>query len=153
MRPDILNLMNLSRSTSLDIIIREAQNVEEVLFLRHKEQRQREFHKSKLFTNTNYSNSRSKAATTSTKSNHTTLPSSLETTNRRYAPLQPLLPLYTPFSQNSRKPITRWRCYETGHYSTECLLHIDTISSNQPATITSDGHPPRPFPPGKPKNE
>ena len=149
--PDVLNLMNLPRSTSLDTIIREAQNVEEILFLRHKEQRQREFHKSKLFINTDYSSSRSKTATTSTKPNHTTLPSSLETTSRSYAPLQPLLPLYTPLSRNSCRPITCWRCYETGHYSTECPLHTDTISSNQPATTTSDSYPPRPLPPRKTK--
>ena len=31
MRPDILNLMNLPRSSSIDKIIREAQNVEEIL--------------------------------------------------------------------------------------------------------------------------
>ena len=95
MRPDILNLMNLPCSTSLDIIIRGAQNIEEILFLHHKEQRQRVFHKSKLFTNTNHSDSRSKIETISTKSNHITLPTSLETTSRLYVLLQPLLPLYT----------------------------------------------------------
>ena len=106
MRPDILNLMNLPLSSSLDTIIREAQNVEQILFLRHKEQRQREFQKSKLFTHTNYSSSRSKLVIPSTKSSNTHIPSFLETTSRSYALPQPLLPSYLTFPQNSRNSIT-----------------------------------------------
>ena len=151
MRPDILNLMNLPRSSSLDTIIREAQNVEEILFLRHKEQRQREFQKSNLFTNTNYSSSLSKVVTPSTKFRNTHIPSFLETTSRSCALPQPLLPSYSTFPQNSRNSTTCWRCYETGHYSTEYPLNTDIIPSTRTGTTAADSYAPHPLPPLKKK--
>ena len=52
MRPDMLNLMNFSLSSSLDLVISEAQKVEEILYLRNKEQHQRDLNKPKSsFTN------------------------------------------------------------------------------------------------------
>jgi hypothetical protein len=47
MRPDMLTLMNFSRTSSLDAIILEAQKIEEILYLRNKEQRQCELLKLK----------------------------------------------------------------------------------------------------------
>ena len=151
MRPDILNPMNRPLSSSLNTIIREAQNVEQILFLRHKEQRQHEFQKSKLFTNTNYSSSRSKLVIPSTKSSNIHIPSFLETTSRSYALPQPLLPSYITFPQNSRNSITCWRCYETGHYSTKCPLNTDIIPSTRTGTTAADSYAPHPLSPRKTK--
>lgn len=46
MRPDMLTMMNATRSVSLDDLIIEAQHVEEILYLRNKEQRLRTAYRS-----------------------------------------------------------------------------------------------------------
>ena len=154
MHPDIFTLMNLPSSLSLNTIIQEAQKVEEILFLRHKEQRQREFQKSKLFLNTNCFSSRPKFVTPSVKSTNITVPSFVETSSRSHPPpSQPLLPSYSSLPQHSRTPITCWRCYETGYYSTDCPLNTATIPSNRVTTTPSDSYAHRPLPPRKSKNE
>ena len=130
MRPDMLNLMNFSRSSSLEAIIVEAQKVEEILFLRNKEQRQREFRTNK----------------TTPSMNHYQLPTSATPTSSvHHSYTQPLMPpsnTYRTPTRNSqrtdpipprttRNPITCWRCYDTGHYSTHCPLNEEKPPSAQ----------------------
>jgi hypothetical protein len=91
MRPDMLALMNASRTLPLDEIILEAQQVEEIIYLRNKALRSH---------NTPHSEPLSNEPTT--------------------VPLMSLCP------QSSTPPLTIqshptcWRCYETGHYATNC---------------------------------
>ena len=52
MRTDMLTLMNATRSSSLEDIITEAQQVEEILYLRNKDARSRNHQRSKPTNNT-----------------------------------------------------------------------------------------------------
>ncbi|CAF2806991.1 unnamed protein product [Rotaria sp. Silwood2] len=100
MRPDILTLMNASRSASLDEIIVEAQQVEEILYLRNKELRLRNTPRSKpMFTRTN------------------TTPLMSLSTPTHHSPRNAY-----PVSTAQSNP-TCWRCYETGHYASNCPLN------------------------------
>lgn len=131
MRPDMLNLMNFSRTSSLNSIISEAQKVEEILFLRSKEQQQLDLVKTDR-TNTTHISSTSINAYTRTRP-------------RISAPL-PLI--QSSASQPSSRPtITCWRCYETGHYSTECPLNNVDSASSTPARTTNASYSSQPLPP------
>ncbi|CAM4818054.1 unnamed protein product [Rotaria magnacalcarata] len=104
MRPDMLMLMNNYRSSSLEEIIREAQKVEEILYRRQKEQRARTLLKSK---------------TTNAISPIPSLfaqPSRTTSSNR---------------SHLAKTSPTCWRCYEIGHYATQCPLN-ETKTNQSP---------------------
>ncbi|CAF1301583.1 unnamed protein product [Adineta ricciae] len=110
MRPDMLTLMNASRSQSLSNIITEAQQVEEILYLRNKEARRRANPRPKPTVNT---------------------PVSTLTTTNQYSTRN------APTTSNNSYLPTCWRCYETGHYATTCPLNetrrnYDSNEYNQP---------------------
>jgi hypothetical protein len=119
MRPDMLALMNAARTLTLDEIIFEAQQVEEILYLRNKALRSR----------------------TTTRSK----PLSSESTT---APLMSLFPRTSNSPRNPQSPpvaqsnITCWRCYETGHYATTCPLN-DTKRTLDPTENILQPLPPR----------
>ena len=160
MRPDMLNLMNFSRSSSLENIVIEAQKVEEILFLRNKEQRQRDLQQSKQ-TNTN---SYFRASASSARANQSTLPSLLDATfcppntSRLYVHSS-----MAPQPSTPRAAVTCWRCYEPGHYAPDCPLNEDKSLSNSATATNTDAYPPRvtssrnaPYPqsyPSRSKNE
>lgn len=116
MRPDMLALMNAARTLSLDEIISEAQQVEEILYLRNKALRSRTITCSK--------------------------PGPSEST---IAPLMSLSPRNTNPSRSSPPPpttqssITCWRCYESGHYATSCPLN-DTKRTFELTEDTTQPH-------------
>jgi hypothetical protein len=119
MRPDMLALMNAARTLTLDETIFEAQQVEEILYLRNKALRSRTTNRSK--------------------------PLSSESTT---APLISLFPRTSNPPRNPQSPpvaqsnITCWRCYETGHYATTCPLN-DTKQTLDPTEDTLQPLPPR----------
>lgn len=96
MRTDMLTLMNATRSASLEEIIAEAQQVEEILYLRNKEARSRNHQRYKP-TNTTPLLSLNTRNANQTRQYQTA-------TNSMYTP-------------------TCWRCYETGHYAPDCPLN------------------------------
>jgi hypothetical protein len=91
MRPDMLALMNAARTLTLDEIIFEAQQVEEILYLRNKALRSH---------NTPHSEPLSNEPTT--------------------VPLMSLYPQSSPSPLTTQSHPTCWHCYETGHYATNC---------------------------------
>ena len=116
MRPDMLSLMNFSHSSSLDAIILEAQKVEEILFLRNKEQNQREV---RLPTASPHVSSISSS----------NLPQLMSQSNH-YRPLPEMSQQRKPsVVRQPRPPITCWRCYETGHYSSHCPLNENNLAT------------------------
>jgi hypothetical protein len=94
MRPDMLTLMNVNRSSTLKDIITEDQQLEEILYLRNKEARRRTNQRSKPNASTPLLtlNTQTQYSSRNTQSPSTTTP-------------------------------TCWRCYETGHYATTCPLN------------------------------
>ncbi|CAM4928505.1 unnamed protein product [Rotaria socialis] len=100
MRPDTLNLMSASRSSTLNEIITEAQRVEEILYLRNKELRLRQ--------NTRYKRNVNGHDPTPLVSILTRAYNSSKNTS--------------PTSTTQANP-TCWRCYETGHYVLNCPLN------------------------------
>ena len=140
MRPDMLNLMNFSRSSSLETIIIEAQKVEEILFMRTKEQRQRDLQSSKP---TSVNNS-FRASTSSARVSQSNVPSLVDThmhssNNSRFNSRSTVAPL----SSTARPAVTCWRCYEPGHYAPDCPLNDDKFASNSPTGMTPDAYQPR----------
>lgn len=107
MRPDMLTLMNNCRSSSLDDIVTEAQKVEEILYLRNKEQRLCNLMKKSSSTSSN--NIPSLLSLPGKTSNSTRITNS--TSNSQFTP-------------------TCWRCYAPGHYATTCPLN-DPKSTTQ----------------------
>lgn len=97
MRTDMLTLMNASRSASLEEIINEAQQVEEILYLRNKETRSRNNQRNKPTNQTPL------LALSARNLN--------QSRSNQYS------------SQSSSFTPTCYRCYETGHYSTNCPLN------------------------------
>ena len=148
MRPDMLNLMNFSLSSSLDIIIKEAQSVEEILYLRNKEQRQRDLTKPKSSFTNSYPITRpyNLKNYTNLKPTNAILLMDLTTCYQPSSAHQQ--PTNQPAS-NNRTPITCWRCYETGHYSTECSLNSDYLPSSTFLSPTSANTSSQPLPPSK----
>jgi hypothetical protein len=137
MRPDMLNLMNFSRSSSLDHIILEAQKVEEILYLRAKEQRQRELQKNKPVFNTVDSTSlNSSSSPSSHSSTSRNIPSIMSTPNRTRPSPQSSQNQQWGSTTPSRTTVTCWNCYETGHYSPQCPL-INKPSNAIPSSTTS----------------
>ncbi|CAF1266259.1 unnamed protein product [Adineta ricciae] len=96
MKPDMLAVMNANRPQTLSNIITEAQQVEEILYLRDKEERRCANERSKLAANT---------------------PLLTLSTNNQYSARN--TPNTSPFSFTP----TCWRCYETGHYAIICPLN------------------------------
>ena len=133
MRPDLLNSMNFSLSSSVEAIISEAQKIEEILFLRSREQRQRDLLKGKPNTTTNYFNSSSPVPTY---------------TSNRFRAFNRHGPTHSSLSQqSSRTAITCWRCYEPGHYSTECPLNNDNHITTSTTTQNAGSQSSYPLPP------
>ena len=137
MRPDMLNLMNFSRSSSLEHIILEAQKVEEILYLRAKEQRQRDLHKLKQFS-PNDSTSFAQSSSSSSHSHSRHVPSLMFIPNRNRGSNYPSSNLSRTSTQSSRVPLTCWRCYETGHYAPDCPLIDKTQSQMAPSNKFSE---------------
>jgi hypothetical protein len=137
MRPDMLNLMNFSRSSTLDAIIIEAQKVEEILFLRNKEQRQRDLQHVKPTFVPNQLHSPISSSTFSSSRNNTKAPVLIDGFNNSRSSLR------TPQRQShtqtdvSRNTVTCWRCYGSGHYSSRCPLNTEhsTTAQTVPSTI------------------
>ncbi|CAF1968900.1 unnamed protein product [Rotaria magnacalcarata] len=102
MRPDMLNLMNVSRSSTLNEIITEAQHVEEILYLRNKEFRLRQNTRNKPSINGHNPTSLMSIPTRAWASN-----SSKNT---------------SPTSTTQANP-TCCRCCETDHYAPNCPLN------------------------------
>ena len=120
MRPDMLNLMNFSRSSSLQSILAEAEKVEEILYLRNKEQRHRDLTKTKSFPTISSPLAAPSLMSTSTRSSTST-----RAPPRSSASQQP---------SSNRNPVTCWRCYNVGHYSPDCPFND---------TKQQDSYPPR----------
>lgn len=152
MRPDMLNLMNFSRSCSLDAIIREAQKAEEILFLRNKEQRQRDVPRPKQSSNTNYFSSQPTFFPMSSKRKTNNISALMETPTHSRTPSQYTRPSPPSHLHAPRNSITCWRCYETGHYSTECPLNADTTSPTSTKPTTYENYSSQPLPPRHSKN-
>jgi hypothetical protein len=129
MRPDMLNLMNFSQSSSLEDILREAQKVEEILFLRNKEQRQRDLQSQKLTSTTNFFSLTPPPSTSSTAPNKVNHESWINSPRNSRSSTQAQQRSQPNQSQSSRSNVTCWRCYEVGHYSTECPLNNDQSPS------------------------
>lgn len=140
MRPDMLNLMNFSRSSSLDNIIIEAQKVEEILYLRTKEQRQRDLQQTKQTNAPNYVRA---LASSGHASGNTVTPlldvPSRQPPSSRSIPRSPLAS-QTPMN---RAAVTCWRCYETGHYAPDCPLNDEKSISGPPPAASPDVYPNR----------
>ncbi len=119
MRPDMLALMNAARTLSLDEIIFEAQQVEEILYLRNKASR---------------SHTATRSKPLSTESTAAPLMSRFSRTSN--PPRRPQSPPTAPSN------ITCWRCYETGHYATNCPLN-DTKRTFEPTENTPQPLMPR----------
>ncbi|CAM4850200.1 unnamed protein product [Rotaria magnacalcarata] len=120
MRPDMLNLMRASRSSTLNEIITEAQHVEEMLYLRNKELRQRQNARNKPNINGHNPTSLTSISTRAYNSSKNTSPTSTTQANP-----------------------TCCRCYETGHYAPNCPLNdsrrtFDSFDNN------TEPLPPRP---------
>ncbi|CAF2209212.1 unnamed protein product [Rotaria magnacalcarata] len=117
MRPDTLNLMSASRSSTLNEIITEAQHVEEILYLRNKELRLRQNTRNKPNIN---GHDPTPLVSISTRAYN----SSKNTSTTQVNP-------------------TCWRYYETGHYAPNCPLNdsrrtFDSFDNN------TEPLPPRP---------
>ena len=124
MRPDMLNLMNFSRSSSLEHIILEAQKVEEILYLRAKEQRQRELQKNKhVFNTVEFNSPQSSSSLSSHSSSSRNVPSPMSTPNRTRVSPQSSQNQQWGSTTPPRTTVTCWNCYETGHYSPQCPLN------------------------------
>ena len=135
MRPDMLNLMNFSRSSSLEHIILEAQKVEEILYLRAKEQRQRDLHKQKHGFSTSDSAPSALSPSSSSTSHSQSLPSLMSLPHRNRGTTSPSSNSPRPSTKPSRATVTCWRCYELGHYASACPLN--ETSPSQMATFTN----------------
>ncbi|CAM4980899.1 unnamed protein product [Rotaria socialis] len=143
MRSDMLTLMNSSRSSSLDAIIIEAQKVEEIIYLRNQEQRQRDMQKVKFAPQTTYVNHRSSFSSPAKSTYATSL---MDVTSRYRPPTRsPQLPTSIQ-STSPRNPITCWRCYETGHYSNDCPTNNDNNPSVSTANTTYAPYTSQPLP-------
>ena len=105
MRPDMLLLMNNHRASPLEDIIQEAQKIEEILYRRNKEQRDR----------------------TSTKPKNSASTTAIPSLFALYPPQNPLN--HQPLTKVKRSP-TCWRCYETGHYAPNCPLNANKFHSS-----------------------
>ncbi|CAF3775132.1 unnamed protein product [Rotaria sp. Silwood1] len=148
MRPDILTLMNVSRTSSLDSIITEAQQAEEILFLRNKEQRQRDLLKSKPAYYQNHSNTGTPHITYSPLAQSTTLvPPLMDVTTRSRAPPRTQQASSTAYKSSTRNPITCWRCYETGHYAIACPLNNEHQHQSASPSTPYDNYSSQPLPP------
>ncbi|CAF1276650.1 unnamed protein product [Rotaria magnacalcarata] len=120
MRPDMLNIMSASRSSTLNEIITEAQHVEEILYLRNKELRLRQNTRNKSSINGHNPTSLMSIPTRACNSSKNTSPTSTTQANS-----------------------TCWRCYETGHYAPNYPLNdsrrtFDSFDNN------TEPLPPRP---------
>jgi Retrotransposon gag protein len=138
MRPDMLNLMNFSRSSTLDAIISEAQKVEEILFLRNKEQRQRDSQHTKSIFVPNHLHSPTSSATFYSSINNTKAPPLMDGFNNSRSSLR--TPQRQPHTQTGplRNIVTCWRCYETGHYSSQCPLNAEQSTAAQHVTSSTN---------------
>lgn len=105
MRPDMLTLMSNCRSNSLDLIIVEAQQVEEMLYLLNKEQ---------LLT---------KISAASNIPSLLSLPAKFSDSNHGINS-----------NQNSQFNPTCWRCYQHGHYARTCPLN-ESKANNHPKNM------------------
>lgn len=105
MRTDMLTLMSANRVSTLTEIIAEAQQVEEILYLRNKEARRRANQRTKPTTSTPWLALNTPTQASSRNTQPTTTTSGTQ-----------------PSANTSFTP-TCWRCYEPGHYSTSCPLN------------------------------